>query len=60
MQANDVVKYSHPQSEEEAELRFYVLEIHRDVERPRAHIQLVCCERICPIETVDLDEIELA
>ena len=38
MEANDVVKYSRPQNEAEAKFRFRVLEIHRDVDNPRAHI----------------------
>jgi len=49
MEANDVVKYSRPQNEEERKFRFRVLEIHRDVENPRAHIQLICDSRIKPL-----------
>jgi hypothetical protein len=60
MEVNDVVKYSRPQNEEERKFRFRVLEIHRDVENPRAHIQLICDMRIKPVEVVALDEIELA
>ena len=58
MKANDVVKYSHPQNEEERKFRFRVLEIHRDVENPRAHIQLICDSRIKPVEIVALSEVE--
>jgi hypothetical protein len=57
---NDVVKYSSPQSEEERKFRFRVLEIHRDVENPRAHIQLICDRRIKPVEVVALTDIEPA
>jgi hypothetical protein len=46
MEVNDVVKYSRPQNEEEGKFRFRVLEIHRGVENPRAHIQLICDSRI--------------
>lgn len=37
VKVKDVVKYSRPQNEEEGEFRFRVLEIHREVENPRAH-----------------------
>lgn len=57
---NDTVKYSNPQGEEEAQLRFTVLEVHRDVEQPRAHIQLNCDYRIKPVEVVLLTDIERA
>ena len=60
MEANHVVKYSRPQNEEEHKFRFRVLEIHRDVENPRAHIQLICDSRIKPVEVVALAEIEPA
>ena len=60
MEVNDVVKYSRPQNEEERKFRFRVLEIHRDVENPRAHIQLICNSRIKPVEVVALSEIEPA
>lgn len=59
MKVNDVVKYSRPQNEEES-FRFSVLEIHRDVENPRAHIQLICDWRIRPVEVVALSDIEAA
>ena len=57
MKVNDVVKYSRPQNEDEERFRFRVLEIHRDVENPRAHIQLICDWRIKPVEVVMLDDI---
>jgi hypothetical protein len=60
MKVNDVVKYSRPQNEDEEKFRFRVLEIHRDVENPRAHIQLICDWRIKPIEVVALSDIEPA
>jgi hypothetical protein len=60
IEINDVVKYSRPQNEEEGRFRFRVLEIHRDVEHPRAHIQLICDWRIKPVEVVELDDIEPA
>jgi hypothetical protein len=60
MKVNDVVKYSRPQNEDEEKFRFHVLEIHRDVENPRAHIQLICDWRIKPIEVVALSDIEPA
>jgi hypothetical protein len=60
MKVNDFVKYSRPQNEEESKFRFRVLEIHRDVENPRAHIQLVCDWRVKPVEVVALDDIEPA
>ena len=58
MKVNDIVKYSRPQNEEEEKFRFRVLEIHRDVENPRAHIQLICDWRIKPVEVVALSDIE--
>jgi len=45
---------------EESKLRFRVLEVHRDVENPRVHIQLVCDWRIKPVEVVALTDIEPA
>ena len=60
MNVNDVVKYSRPQSEDEEKFRFRVLEVHRDVENPRAHIQLICDWRIKPVEVVALSDIEAA
>jgi hypothetical protein len=60
MKVNDLVKYSRPQNEEEAKFRFRVLEIHRDIQNPRAHIQLICDWRIKPVEVVALTDIEPA
>ena len=60
MEVNDLVKYSHPQNQDEGKFRFRVLEIHRDVEKPRVHIQLICDDRIIPVEVVELSEIEPA
>jgi len=60
MEVNDIVQYSRPRNEEERKLRFRVLEIHRDVENPRAHIQLICDWRIKPVEVVALTDIEPA
>jgi hypothetical protein len=60
MKVNDIVKYSRPQNEEEENFRFRLLEIHRDVENPRAHIQLICDWRIKPVEVVALNDIEPA
>jgi hypothetical protein len=60
MKVNDVVKYSRPQNEEEERFRFRVLESHRDVENPRAHIQIICDWRIKPVEVVALSDIEAA
>jgi hypothetical protein len=58
MKVNDIVKYSRPQNEEEENFRFRLLEVHRDVENPRAHIQLICDWRIKPVEVVALNDIE--
>jgi len=60
MEVNQVVKYSRPQNDDERKFRFRLLEIHRDVENPRAHIQLICDMRIKPVEVVALTEIEPA
>ena len=57
MKANDIVKYSKPVDEEEAQLRFILL---RDPEKGRADIQLICDYRIKPIEVVEVGEIEPA
>lgn len=58
MKVNDVVQYARPQNEAEAKFRFRVLEIHRDVDNPRAHIQLICDSRIKPVEVVALGDIQ--
>ena len=60
IEVNDLVKYSRPRNAEERKFRFRVLEIHRDVENPRAHIQLICDWRIKPVEVVALTDIEPA
>ena len=57
MKRGDIVKYSKPVDEEEAEFRFIVL---NEPEKGRVDIQLICDERIKPIETVEAGEIELA
>jgi hypothetical protein len=57
---NDVVRYSRPQNEDEGKFRFRVLEIHRNADNPRAHIQLICDWRIKPVEVVALADIEPA
>jgi len=57
VKANEPVKYSRPQNEEERKFRFRVLEVHRDVENPRAHIQLICDWRVKPVEVVALTDI---
>lgn len=56
----DIVKYSNPQNDGEREARFVVLGIHRDVEKPRAHVQLICDWRIKPVEVILLTDIEPA
>ena len=54
-QVGDVVKYSHP-AEGEANFRFLLKEHNGD----RVAIELICTERIRPIEVVAADEIEVA
>jgi len=54
-QVGDVVKYSHP-AEGEASFRFLLKEHNGD----RVAIELICTERIRPIEVVATDEIEVA
>jgi len=56
MKANDIVKYSKPSDEMESRFQFILL---RDPENGRADIQLICDERIKPVETVDIGEIEV-
>jgi hypothetical protein len=51
----DVVKYSHP-AEGEADFRFLLKEHNGD----RVAIELICTERIRPIEVVATDDIEVA
>ena len=56
MKRGDIVRYSKP-VEGEATFRFVLLAAP---EKERADIQLICEERIKPIETVAVTEIELA
>jgi hypothetical protein len=51
------VKYSKPVNEEEAEFRFVLL---GEPEKGRVDIQLICDDRIKPIETVEAGEVEPA
>ena len=57
MKRGDIVKYSRPMSAEEAEFRFILL---TEPEKGRVDIQLICDDRIKPIETVEAVEVELA
>jgi hypothetical protein len=57
MKRGDIVKYSRPVSPGEAEFRFILL---NEPEKGRVDIQLICDERIKPIETVEVGEIEPA
>lgn len=57
MKRGDIVKYSRPVNQEEAAFRFILL---NEPEKGRVDIQLICDERIKPIETVEAGEIELA
>ena len=57
MKRGDIVKYSKPVNEEEAAFRFVLL---NEPEKGRVDIQLICDERIKPIETVEAGEIDLA
>lgn len=56
MKANDVVKYAKPVNDLEASFRFILL---RDPAKGRADIELICDWRIRPIETVEVEEIEV-
>ena len=51
----DVVKYSHP-AEGEGNFRFLLKEHNGD----RIAIELICAERIRPVELVSTDDIEVA
>jgi hypothetical protein len=55
MKRGDIVKYSKPVSPAEGEFRFILL---NEPEKGRVDIQLICDERIRPIETVDASEVE--
>jgi hypothetical protein len=57
MKRGDIVKYSRPVSADEAEFRFILL---NEPEKGRVDIQLICDDRIKPIETVETGEVELA
>ena len=57
MKRGDIVKYSKPVSEEEAKFRFILLNVP---EKGRVDIQLICDQRIKPIETVEASEVEPA
>ena len=57
MKRGDIVKYSRPVNQEEAAFRFVLL---NEPEKGRVDIQLICDDRIKPIETVEAGEIELA
>jgi hypothetical protein len=56
MKHGDIVRYSKP-AEGEAAFRFVLL---TSPQKERVDIQLICEERIKPIETVSVTEIELA
>ena len=55
MKRGDIVKYSKPVSEAEPRLRFILL---NEPEKGRVDIQLICDDRIKPIETVEAAEVE--
>ncbi|HWV98503.1 MAG TPA: hypothetical protein VNZ64_02305 [Candidatus Acidoferrum sp.] len=57
MKRGDIVKYSRPVSPAEAEFRFILL---NEPEKGRVDIQLICNDRIKPIETVETGEIKIA
>jgi hypothetical protein len=57
MKANDIVRYSKPVDANEAQLRFILL---NEPEKGRVDIQLICDDRIKPIETVEVAEIEIS
>src|SRR5690242_11891614 len=57
MKRGDIVKYSKPVDQDEAAYRFVLL---AEPEKDRVDVQLICEERIKPIETVSVTEIELA
>jgi hypothetical protein len=57
LKRGDVVKYSKPVGQEEAKFRFVLL---RPPEKGRVDIQFICGDRIKPIETVEVTEIEPA
>lgn len=57
MQRGDIVRYSRPMDVEEAEFRFILL---NEPQKGRVDIQLICDERIKPVETVEAVEVEVA
>jgi hypothetical protein len=57
MKQGDIVKYSKPVSPAEAEFRFILL---NEPEKGRVDIQLICDDRIKPVETVEAGEVEVA
>ena len=57
MKRGEIVKYSKPGGEEEARFRFILL---NEPENGRVDIQLICDDRIKPIETVEATEVEPA
>jgi len=50
------MRYSKPVDEEEAGFRFILL---NEPEKGRVDIQLICQDRIKPIETVEVGEVEV-
>jgi len=52
----DVVKYSRPVDEEEAKFRFILL---NEPVKGRVDIQLICDDRIKPIEALEAGEVEV-
>jgi hypothetical protein len=57
MKRGDIVKYSRPVDKGESKFRFVLL---GEPEKGRVDIQLICDDRIKPIETVEVGEIEPA
>jgi hypothetical protein len=57
MKPGDIVRYSRPVIEEEAKFRFILL---NEPKKRRVDIQLICDDRIKPIETVEATEVESA
>jgi hypothetical protein len=57
MKNGAILKYSKPVDAEEGKFRFVLLSAPV---KGRVDIQLICDYRIKPVETVELDEVELA
>jgi hypothetical protein len=55
MKRGDIVRYARLLSEEESKFRFILL---GEPEKGRVDIQLICDDRIKPIETVEVGEVE--